>query len=514
MAKKGRKKSATVRATPQAAPKRRRRSAYEGATSDRFTDDWLTFGTGPNSLNHNLGLLRERSRDLVRNYDLVNGMVQTICNNIVGTGFKFQAKVMMQKRNRFDEDLNREIEEAFEEWSKPERCDVAGALSLEDMEYLLWRSMIEAGQVFVRLLYFPFGDSPIPFALQVLEVDQLAEDYTVPAKAGENAIINGIEVDAWGRKIAYYFYKGHPYDFTANWLGKRDMDRIPASEIIDLYKILRPGQLHGVPWIHCSLITLQHARKYITQEVLAARIQNAVAMFIERPEGDSPLTEEEAADELEEILPGAIDYLEPGEKPHAFVPTRPNSDAVGFMTHLNRSIAAGQGLSSESFTRDLSGTNYSSARVGLLEERKNYKVWQHWCRETLLRRIYGEWLRMAVLSGEIKIPNFEMDKRRYLKHAWIGPGWDWVDPEKDAKAAMLELIAGLTTRADILGEKGKDIEEVMQQLALEKELAESLGLEFDLKTGAGRPEEKEPAKQLILPRGVKRGNYTRTRARV
>ena len=47
---------------------------------------------------------------------------------------------------------------------------------------------------------------------------------------------------------------------------------------------------------------------------------------------------------------------------------------------------------------------------------------------------------------------------------------------KDANANGVELGLGLKTRADILSEKGMDIEEVFNQLKAEEQLAEQIGI--------------------------------------
>ena len=59
---------------------------------------------------------------------------------------------------------------------------------------------------------------------------------------------------------------------------------------------------------------------------------------------------------------------------------------------------------------------------------------------------------------------------------WQPRGWEWVDPVKDANANQAELNLGTKTRADILAQKGMDIEEVFNQLKAEEQLAESIGI--------------------------------------
>jgi hypothetical protein len=59
---------------------------------------------------------------------------------------------------------------------------------------------------------------------------------------------------------------------------------------------------------------------------------------------------------------------------------------------------------------------------------------------------------------------------------WWARSWDWVDPEKDAKASLLAIQGGLSTHQAELGARGQDWRETFKQLAEEKKVAEELGL--------------------------------------
>ena len=58
--------------------------------------------------------------------------------------------------------------------------------------------MIESGEVFIRLVNQSFGDSRVPFGLEIIEADLLDDDYTGIEKNG-NRVRMGVEVDEWSR---------------------------------------------------------------------------------------------------------------------------------------------------------------------------------------------------------------------------------------------------------------------------------------------------------------------------
>lgn len=57
---------------------------------------------------------------------------------------------------------------------------------------------------------------------------------------------------------------------------------------------------------------------------------------------------------------------------------------------------------------------------------------------------------------------------------WLPPSWPWVDPLKDARAAIMEMDANLRSRSDIIAERGYDAEEIDRQIAADNARAASL----------------------------------------
>ena len=98
-------------------PRRPRRRQYEGATMSRLTSSWVTGGTSADAEVHSsLARLRNRARQLVRDSDYARQAKRAVMNNVIGTGIKLQAQVMMQRGGRLDEDLNKRIEKAWKYW--------------------------------------------------------------------------------------------------------------------------------------------------------------------------------------------------------------------------------------------------------------------------------------------------------------------------------------------------------------------------------------------------------------
>jgi lambda family phage portal protein len=493
---------------PKVSPSAPRRS-YAGAKNSRLLSDWsFSNASGDNAIFSSLKTLRSRSRSLERDNDYVCGLFTTLQDNIVGAGVVLQAKVKKQRGKKPDLELNQKIETVWARWSRAENCHVGGRMSWTVIQQLIIRAIVQDGEVFVRIVRQPFGTSKIPLALEVIEADQLAEDHTVRELPNGHTIKMGIEFNEWQRPVAYWMLPYHPGELGFVMRPQKTKpERILAHEIIHLYRILRPSQTRGVPWIYSSMVRMNHVGRYEEAEVIATRAQANIMGFVERTDDDpvapDPNNQPDSQDQIDGFEPGAIDYLNPGETFKGFAPTRPGDAFDPFMKAMLRALSAGQGVSYESVSKNYSDTNYSSARAAFLPERLHYRILQNWLIEALHTPIYELWIEAAILCGEISIPNFEFNFENYVRHRWMAPGWKWVDPLKDGMANVEALRSGLTTATKILAEEGEDYEEILIQRKEEIELAKSMGLEFDL-TGKGPPQDTQlpadsnpPAKKFL-----------------
>ena len=162
----------------------------------------------------------------------------------------------------------------------------------------------------------------------------------------------------------------------------------------------------------------------------------------------------------------------------SFNPTHPSGNYAPFIKATLRGIASGLGVSYNSLASDLEGVNFSSIRTGVLEERQHWKVIQSWMIEHFCQPIYVEWLKFAIISKQLApIPMNKLGK--FIEPKWQPRGFHWIDPLKDAKANLEELKMGVKSRSDILAEKGKDIEEVFNQIKNEEDLAVSVGININ-----------------------------------
>lgn len=479
-----------VAATPVSRAKAVR--MYAAAQYNRLTADWQAWGTSSDAeLRISLRVLRNRSRQLVRDNDYAKNAMRVIKNNVVGQGIRLQAQIMNRRGDALDQEANKQIEQLWERWSRKQNCHTAGVLAFGELQRVLLGAVVESGDVLVRKIRGQaFADSPVPFALEIIEADQLVEEWSGRAENG-NQVRMGVEVDRWQRPVAYWMYPYHPgdYQFLPATAQTQRLIRVPAKDIYHLFVAERPGATRAAPWLHSTLRRLNDMGGYETAEIVAARASAGVMGFIKTPDIGDPATQDPAADSISDDIqdnqtvadfePGTIKKLAEGEEFTGWNPARPNAQMDPFLRLMLRGVAAGVGVSYESLSRDYSQSNYSSARLALLDDRDLWRVLQSWYVTHFLQDVYEDFLDMAVLAGELKFPDYETNRERYCAVRWQSRGWDWVDPYKEVQAARMSVRAGFQTAQDIISSKGGDFEDTFRQRRREVDLAAELDLVFD-----------------------------------
>lgn len=463
----------------QPEPAKKSVRSYGGALFGRLVNDWVAQSTAADSeIRTSLRALRNRSRQLVRDNDFARNAIRAVQNNVVGKGIKLQAQVKMQRGNGFNERLNDRIESLWDDWCRMNNCHTGGTLSFQDIERLLISSVAESGEVLVRLVYQPFGTSPVPLALEIIESDQLMDERNGHSDNGEE-IRMGVQRDSWGRPSAYWFFPHHPGDYQFQAVQPSKYKVVPAKEIIHLYRCERPGQTRGVPWFHAGIKRLHHLAGYEEAEVIAARASAAIMGFIETPEGDLEPDGTQDGQRVSNFDPGKIEVLSPGEKFTLAAPNRPAGQYEPFTRAMLRAFAAGIGVSYETVSKDYSQSNYSSSRLALLDDRDNWSVLQAWMIENFHQRVFEAWLDAAVMSGTLDLPGYELQPQLYTNVKWSPRGWAWVDPLKEVQAYKEAVRSGFMTQGDVIALNGGDFDELLEARAKETEAAEVAGVVFD-----------------------------------
>lgn len=447
---------------------------YDAGSSGRLNSGWIaTNNTAENTDRSYRDIIRSRARDLERNSDVAESIINAFVRNVVGKGFRLQAKTD-------DENLNNEIEELFQEWSKAKNIDTTGQQNLQELcEMLVRRQKVDGGIIFVKCYT---NDCLLPFQIQAKEVDEL--ETSIYSISSANKVYGGIEYNDYNKPVKYYFKK---YDASGFYTG--EYEEIPADRVIFMWKKKRPTQIREMSELANTLPRVKEINEYNTAITLKEKIQACLSVFITKIQpsggGRRSIIDKESGLGIKKLVPGMIQELAPGESVTAVNPSGQASNAEALINNQQRMAGAGQGISYEVHSRDMSKSNYSSARQGMLEDRKTFEPMQMKIIESFLDEIYDEFLKSAVLTKSLSIDLIEFlnNKRYYSKHKWITPGWSWIDPIKEANANRISLECGFDTLQNICGSRGEDWKEVIKQLSIEQDYMKQYNLTIKEKGG-------------------------------
>lgn len=460
-------------------------SAYDAAGIGRPNGNWRPV-SGPAELGMKTArsLLRDRARDMENNSDFVATLLGAFERNVVGTGIRPQARVVVDSEQSAD--TNQAIEALWKEWSRKENCDLEGNQSFEEMQRLVLRRTLVDGGIFALFVDNP--QSNLNFSIQFREIDEL--DETKNSMAGESGhfMYSGIEFDANRRPVRYFFKRFQP---DGTWMG--ETDEVMADRVLYIWDKTRPSQVREVSPLARALERIRDLNEYMTAVAVKERVAACFSAAIIRNSPDTNMpgrngkATTQAGAKEETLSPGLIMHLQPGEDIKPVAPVAQSSDAEAYIRIQQRIIGAGMGISYEAASRDMSQVNYSSARQGLLEDQRTYGLWQQFLIDHFCQAVYGEFIAYAYLSGKVMMKHYVGQPQAYARHEWATPGWSWIDPYKEANANKLALESNQETMQKIYADQGRDWREALQQRARELQYMRELGL-IDLQGGQGNGE--------------------------
>lgn len=438
-----------------------------------------------------------RQRDIVRNHGVANGAIQTLVDNIVGTGFRLAPKPNWRVLGWNQEqarEWSRKTAAEYKTWANTTECDVAREMNMNSLTALVFRTGMNNGEALALPLYLQRADCKWRTAVQLVDPDRLGTPFD---RLADDTVRYGIKKNQYGQPMGYYIAKSHPRDLPLTRLGVNDWEFIPATtgfgrrRVIHIHDKERTGQSRGKPILSAVLPNFRMLSDYQRNEMKSAVTNSLVAAFIESPMGSEQLIQlfgGEASDERKGIKAymqdraqweaqldgGAIIPMYPGDKMSAFNPGRPNAIYKEFIETVVREIGVSTGLPYELIMKDFSKTSYASVRAALMEAWRFFAGRRQWLANYWLQPMYELWLEEAIQRGVIEAPGFYENRAAYCHAEWIGPAKGYVDPVREAQAAEDRMRIGVSTLEKEAAEQGGDWEDMVEQRAYELETMRKL----------------------------------------
>lgn len=431
--------------------------SYDGAGSGRR---WTGFADMPSAIASMLassGTLARRGRGLVANNGHAASGAEAWTSALVGTGLKLQA-------------TRPGLAQAFEAWT--DDADADGVTDFYGLQGSMARSMVVSGEAFALIL----GNGK----LRQIDPEQVDRNLT-QATGGGGRIVQGVEFDAAGRKVAFHIRRDQPGMPLA---VSYEIVRVPADLCIHMFRPIFPGQVRGLSWFAPVLLRLADFDRAIDAQLQRQLVASLLTGFVVAPNGDAGgfFGQQDGPVLQAGLEPGTMQVIPPGHDVRFSEAAAIGAEAIDFLKVTRDEVAAGLGVPTHVMSGDLSQANYSSLRAGLIEWRRRVESIQHsvivfqFCRP-----VWRNWLLQRALAGSPDMAGYFENPAVFESAKWITPRFDWVDPLKDAEAEIAAIGAGLMSRRQAVAARGYDIEQLDAEIAADAARAKDLGLDFSQK---------------------------------
>lgn len=443
---------------------------YDAAGFGRLNAGWRVHNESAETTDRmSRDVIRARARDLERNSDITQSILHAYKRNVVGKGYTLRSMTG-------DEELNKQIEKAWRRWCKARNCDVTGEQSFTQiLRMMVERKRVDGG-ILVLYRYTPGG--VVPFKIQCLEVDELDATVTTPKNAG-NKVVGGIEYNKYRRPVGYWIRQ---YDIEGWTL--LDPVYIEAKDVFFYKAKHRPSQLREMSDLAPTITRIRDTNEFITAVSVKERIAACLSVLIKKaiPSGGFGRNGNRGQDGQvdyagKKLGPGMIMEMNAGDEAQVVDPKGAATDATAFLKTQQGLIGAGQGLSYEAISRDMSGATYSSARQNAIEDESTYTE-EIELLEAFMSEVYEHFVISGYLTGLFQMPGFWDKKADFLDHSWVKAPKKWIDPAKESTADKTALQSGQKTFQDLCAERGKDWKEAVQEMAEVLQYGREVGIEM------------------------------------
>lgn len=462
--------------------------SYDAARSGGRMAGWARPQTSATTeIQPALTMLRASSRDLVRNSAHASRALRVLESHIAGTGVRPRAQI----EDTADKDTREAIMRITrDQWDRfVENCDPDGQIDFYGQQRLAVRAIVESGEA-LRIWFRVSQSGRLFWRCRIVEGDYLDHQNNAVLANGHR-IVQGVEFDAIGKRVAYHMHKHHPGDRYGITGFVQDTQRIPAEFVDHMFEVLRPGQVRGVSWFAPVATVMRDLDDLAEAEIVRKKLEACIAMVVHNDNDDdaqpsgaasiSPAQDDSgiplrdgAGNPVERMSPGMVVEARPGWSVDYHAPTA-SAGLVDHMKERLHAIAAGIGVTYMQMTGDTSLANYSSMREGRLEFNRLLDTWQ----DTLMvhqsaRPAWRRVMEAAQVNGDLRTPI--IPRARY-----IAPKRPWVDPQKDARALIEQMSAGLVDPAAVIEETGASAEDVVKGLNQWRDMLGDLAVTPDFK---------------------------------
>ena len=442
--------------------------------------------------------MQRRAADLAENDWAAESILSSITQNAVGVGLKPRAQIPFEELGISREqalEIGRRMEWLWWKWST--HADVRGQLSFEQLQFLGLRTMLIYGEMLHIPVMLPEGERSrrgLSFSLSIQDVTP-TRLRTPSYMETDDAVKDGIRMNAWGRPVAYYIA-------SPESMGKAhlpDGDGTASYSTIPAMRAGRPGifhlfihkdseQIRGRSILANSIGLFRTLNDAINYELIAQNMAAEFPVFIEKDNsmnimGQLPQEVEQGEDGnyYTDLRGPQIMYGNAGEKPQVLTNERPSANFQSFVKLVQKAMSASVGGSYIAMMKDFEGANYSVARAAMNEAWRLYRWYREFFSVSYCQPIWEAVMEEAWLRDYFTLPagapDFYEAKDLWTACAWNGPARGYMDPTKEIQAEILAIDNHLKTRHQSMAESGGDFDDEYPVMLDEHEKMKALATE-------------------------------------
>ena len=435
---------------------------YAFAQANRLTNDFFSGSlTADQAVFQSIAAMRNRARTLERDDSHVRKFLHMARASIVGAkGIRAQSRAGDWHGSVFTPNKNDQhiIESAYQEFSKAWNFSINGRLNRRRFAQIGMQRVLVDGEFIAQKIR---GSGPFGFSLHMIDAEQLDHTFNRNPASGRAEIRMGVEIDSTGRPLAYHFLSEAPVQWTGVATTGQKRKRVDADQILHLFIEERPGQSRGVTWLAPSGLRAKVLDGIETAVTTGYKVAASKMGFIipgDDYEGDEITPDDVPTD----VAPGMIDILPKGASFSDFDPGYPNADFDTFKKSIVREIAGGFGVS------------YSAGQIGVQSDIAFWADLQQFWIDAFEEPVFRVWLLMAITAGGLNLPLSKLWKFQAVK--FQPPRRKHIDPLKTHNAQRVALGDMTRSPFEIAAENGEDLEDIMDDFARARQLAEDRNL--------------------------------------
>ena len=435
---------------------------YESASNYSTDRSYLFLNDNENSLDtpeYAREEILRLARYIVRNFALCERIVTLAENYAVGCGISAQASTT-------DNEFNPASTAYFDNWSRSPFASTSNELTVYQMQKLIVRELIIAGEVFIVLSKADSGYNQLTLVS--------SEQVRSTGKRGDKSI-GGLFLDQFGKVTSYQIF------------FSKEPTIVDAANVVHIKVTKTIGQKRGVSSFAASLNSMRDLKDLQMLEKKAVKLHSSLGIAVTKNSGEAgqgvfnnvmtttatQTTRPPANKALERVFPGATVYLSPGEEIKPITSDRSTDGFLKFLELLSRDVCLNLSIPWE-FVVDPSALTSAGTRFIISDADVFFRNLQHLVIDGGLQRIYVWVIASGIKDGKLpasKDPNF------YTVN-WVTPQSITIDKGREDKAILDFVDNSLMSLDTYYSSRGKNYKDELRQIASEKKLIQELETEF------------------------------------